>query len=544
MRRLAMCLAIAFLAFGCDDVDEPEPWVGAPDELEVDDSWLASKEQQVHAGPATHTIVPADDEDWIRFRITEVDVSAGDDLYPWYWLANTPAVGGIATQIRDESGAVPSSTYEGGLFTEPGVYFAKVVSAGGDEGKYYSWLGLFKLGEADPDLVATTVTIDPVLSPGAATLLVRIANQGGADVAVNFSIRACLSDDRILDGLDTDLGDVPVTSGIPAYIHPEIPAYYSYPDVQLDLTMPSTPGAYYVLVKVDDLSDIGESDETNNVGVGSTLITVADGDLEDAREPDDTTTDADGQLGVTDTDTLVTFPDCTFHPVTDGTDVDLFRITPDTTKRYEIWTDRLRGGADTEIELLDSAGDPLPTPVAVEDGGLENGATYLTHEFTLSGDYYIRVTDENGSTGAYDLHVRAVDATAATSDAYEPDDVDETKFGGELWPWRMLRPGDQLSRSFSGDGAEDVDWMVYPVGRDDDLKTHTIKTTNVAADCDTVLELYKTSPWTWIETDDDLIETTSFIQRPLEAGLYYVKITNKGTAGDYEIWAETPSTPP
>lgn len=542
MRRLAACVAISLLLLGCDDVD-PEPWVGEPDAFEVDDSWLASKEQQVHAKPATHTIVPADDEDWIRFRITEVDVSDADSLYPWYWLANTPAVGGVVTQIRDESGVVPSSTHAGGLFTVPGVYFAKVVSAGGDEGKYYSWLGLFKIGEADADLVATTVTIDPVMSPGVATLLVRIANQGGADVTGNFWIKAYLSDDRVLDVPgDTELGGFQVTGGIPAYIHPAIPAYYSHPDAQPDIDMPSTPGAYYVLVKVDAEGDVGESDETNNVGVGSTLITVADGDLEDAHELDDTTTDADGQLGIVGTDTLITFPDCTFHPVTDGTDVDLFKITPDTSKRYEIWTARLRGGADTMIELLDSAGDPFATPVAVEDGGLENGATYLTHEFTSSGDYYIRVTDENGSTGAYDLHVRAVVATAATPDAYEPDDIDRTRFGGELWPWRMLRPGATLARSFSGAGADDVDWMVYPVGRDDHGDTHTISTTIPGGSAaDTELWIYESDGQTYVDDDDNGGGgLQSMIQRPLDAGLYYIKIVNKGAAGDYSVVAGTP----
>lgn len=107
-----------------------------------------------------------------------------------------------------------------------------------------------------PDLVFTSIDLDPTTSSGGQTITVtfRVDNDGGApSVSANIDFR--LSTDNVYN-----LGDTPVCS---AFSGPVAPGSWSGTDI--NCILPGEPaGDYFIVGRVDNDELVIESDETNN----------------------------------------------------------------------------------------------------------------------------------------------------------------------------------------------------------------------------------------------------------------------------------------
>ncbi len=484
------------------------------------------------------TLWPAGDVDFIRFRVNEVDIDGSDgdgplvfvdlrDAYyvddynvTWYY-DHTPITAATFDDYR---------TLDGG-FSKPGIYYVEVPGHATLGGSYDSLVRMIREGSG-PDLVVTSVEPPDEITTGeAVTIGVFIVNQGGAG-ATTTECKIYASADR-----QPDPGDVLLaTESVPALAKWALG--YDWTPCTLDVTIDPFPdlsatipdGPVYIFAQVDG---------NVNIGLGSCLL-------------DPTTyTPPSGPVAPSTGTPTVTLAGLMLHPAddeattgVDESDVDEFALTlVATLPYYEIWTENLIGLTDTKIELLDSGGLPLDPEVIVEDGGLENGASYLCHDSGgASGSLTIRVTDENGRAGGYDLVVRA---SASLPDVFEPD--------GGTGTWRVLHPGVNPNpfdgqRSFST--ADEEDWVAYPVSAADHLREHTIGTYGdyqgmTALTFTTRLDLYKAGVAA-AEASNEAADGAVIADQVLEAGLYYVKVTAVGgTAGStYWLRADAPKDAP
>lgn len=537
MRRLAILGILAAVLAGCGGADE-EPWSGEPDGFEPDDSMTTAREQRVNATAQKHTLYPAPDTDWVRFRVTAPDVDIADSLEPAYGLWIQGALGAPSAQLANERGGIPSP--DGGLFDTPGVYFVRMDDAVDGEGEYSLWLTLHKNGDTLSDVVATTVTVEPESEAGLQTISVRVANQGGS-VATDIICTAYVSADRVLDVP----GDVAIGTGSTIPAMPENSFVTTTIDVDFSIAG-VTPGPWYVLVNAEPFS--AESDFTNNVGVGSTLVDVTSGDTRETGTPDDTIIEADGKTTLSPGGSI---SDLTLYPAGDVDVIKLF--IPDISYCYEIQTQNLRGEANTIIEIVDADDNPIDYADA---GGQETGGCYIwidgVASLTDGMDYYVRVTSTEDLTGAYDISLRAGPILTPSGDApvdysstlgYEPDDVFEPAIG--VAAWRSIRPIDStitITRAFSGDGT-DIDYLVYAVSAaDGDGETHTITVEGTGIDVKMTLLNHKGGDVDYGTAGTAPIDWQ--ISRTLNAGLYYLKIENVTSPmvpGIYEIKALLPT---
>jgi len=515
MKRLAILVGVA-LALGCDAIDL-EPWSGSPDRFEPDGSRDQAREQRVHSAEPLHTFAPEGDVDFIRFRVTEVDFTPypQDEYYVRYEIGLSNVVGSPVMKLWSDQGDITSQPSP---LATPGVYYVSIEESTNSGGEYRPWIRLWKnynKTDEPPDLAATSVEVPATVALGSTcTLTVRLGNQGGAQGLGTFDLAAYLSTSRTLSGGETLLGSKRVTlSG------------WVFRDESLQVTFPSSgvpTGPVYVLVKADSAHEVVESDEANNIAVGSTLLGMPDPYTES--EP------ATISVGETQHDRLI-------YPAGDE-DLIALDIDGSTYTWFEVWTHNLRGGADTKLELY-SDNVLLGSD---EDGGLESGASYIARQVDGSGTvtYYIRVTDERGSTGAYDITVRA--------GSYSPDDRDLSKWGWNLEPddytpadiaagvapWRAtLRPDTTVNRKFHL--ADDVDWLVYGVSASNDKDASPTRRHNIvaaASGCSPYLRIYD-AYGTKLPS-----EGTSLVGLALDAGLYYVQVTNTGGVGAYGVSAQ------
>ncbi|MHC5057881.1 MAG: CARDB domain-containing protein [Planctomycetota bacterium] len=528
MRRLAVLGALAALFAGCGGGDDEAPWSGKPDGFEPDGDLATAKEQRVNASAQRHTLYPEPDVDWMRFRVTAPDVDIGDDLYPAHGLWLQTVHGAPSAQLWREDGLITSP--DGGLFDTPGVYFVRVNEATGGAGEYSIWLTLYKEGDALPDVVATTVSVEPESAAATQTITARVANQGGAE-ALLVNCTAYVSADRTLGG-DTEIGTAAEIASLPEN---------SYIDVSIDADFSAvTPGPWYVLVEADAAS--AESDTTNNVAVGSTLVAVDTGDARDVGTPDDTIAAADGKGTLAPGGSI---PDLTLYP---AGDVDVIKLDiPDISYCYEIQTQNIRGDANTVIEVVDAADNPIDYADA---GGQEDGGCYLWIDGGAAGltdvtSYYVRVTSTDELAGAYDISLRAGPRLTPSGDepvdysstlGYEPDDVFEPVIG--VAAWRSIFPdGVAMTRAFFGDGS-DVDYLVYAVSAADGGGARAITATGDGIDLQMTLLDHKGNT-----VSAGHVGATSniwIVDVATPAGLYYLKIENlSATPGIYTVVVPT-----
>lgn len=99
-------------------------------------------------------------------------------------------------------------------------------------------------------------------------------------------------------------------------------------------------------------------------------------------------------------------------------DVDIFRFRANANETWSIDIDsaEFQYALNAKVEILDASASVVTTSRSGldRDSGLSSFDPYLVQQFTIAGDYYIRVTPEVGTTGAYRLKVtpaRAFDQT-------------------------------------------------------------------------------------------------------------------------------------
>ncbi len=543
---VSACLLVLALFAGCR-LTGPGGGDRQPDDFEPDGEHELAKEQLVNAPPQSHTLWPAGDVDFIRFRVNEVDIDGSDgegplafvdlrDMYyvdeynvTWYY-DRTPITLATMDDYR---------TPDGG-FSVPGIYYVKVPGQATRGGSYKSLVRMLREGSG-PDLVVTSVEPpDEIIEGKAVTIQVFIVNQGGEDTIDETECKIYASADRQPGPEDVLLA----TETVPVLVKWAL-GYSDWTPFTLDVTIdpfpvlsPTIPdGPVYIFAKVNGImagEAVGET-RNNNTGLGSCLLNPASSSSAVPIE-------FSGGPTVSLTAQVLYPADDEATAGVNEADVHDFVLQPDAgLDYYEIWTENLVGRTDTKIELLDDSVPPLPLDpeVIAEDGGLENGASYLCYD---SGGAVvpltIRVTDENGRAGGYDLVVRA---SATEPDRFEPD--------GGTGTWRVLYPElpDEFEDRRSFSTGDEEDWVAYPVSAADHLRKHTIGTydhyeSETLLAFTTRLEIYRAGSST-VVAENEAAGGAVLADLVLDAGLYYVKVTAPGgTAGStYWLRADSPT---
>ncbi|MCX8158004.1 MAG: PA14 domain-containing protein [Verrucomicrobiae bacterium] len=113
-----------------------------------------------------------------------------------------------------------------------------------------------------PQLIAPTNGLTETTVP----VSFRVLNQGVAVASGSFVQRVWLSRDPLPGSDDLLMGEFPFTGQLPVGMHIE---------QVLTITLPRTPGDYYVLVTADAGGQINETLENNNTAISTTPIRVA-----------------------------------------------------------------------------------------------------------------------------------------------------------------------------------------------------------------------------------------------------------------------------
>ena len=548
MRQLAVLGVIAAFVVGCGSSGD-DAWVGEPDGFEPDDTTPTAREQRMNSRPVRHTFASDDispDEDWVRIRVTETDISETDSFEPYYQFGSIPVSGMPMVRLLSEHGDLvlgPATGYSPlFLMDTPGVYFMKFYESSGVGGEYNSYVGVRK-DSGGADVAVTSVVLPRELPAGeddSVDVDVHVVNQGDT-AAANVTVKLYVTSQRRVDA-EPEIASQ-LVADLPAATFGDAPsAGETITFTGVDFSGPSVPiGPVYVVAEATLSAD---SDLSNNFCVTSTLHSVDTGDAwETADAIDDdlvTTTRAPVVPGTAEAHT--------FFPATD-VDVVPISISSGAEGYYEIWTSNVRGGVNTRLELVDSVGEPVAADANACGNGMEGGSSYLARNLAI-GSHYVWIDEVSGLTGAYDLNVRKSELPGGP-DALEFDDDLDTQ--DDVRPWHAIRTPvlDEIStppellRSFHRN--DDVDWVLYSVPGASHLMDHVIEKIPVVGSlADPVFELF--------EADGDPARLTDVIVTPvyigggisrtLPAGLYYIRITNDAAAdvGEYKIKA-TVTTP-
>lgn len=171
-----------------------------------------------------------------------------------------------------EAGATARLTVHYFLLTEnPGLFYAQVVAQTGFDIDSQPGNGVccaiheddelylqFAIPSHLPDLLATNVTPLPVGTAGnVVSFFMDLVNAGQAIATGDFEIGFYLSNDPLLSPNDSLVGVIP-TGNIPPGTIAAVPAAIAVPAGQ-------APGNYYILIEVDRMGVIYESNESNNL---------------------------------------------------------------------------------------------------------------------------------------------------------------------------------------------------------------------------------------------------------------------------------------
>jgi hypothetical protein len=529
MRQYAILVALAMALVGCGAADPEDPWLGEPDGFESDDSMATAREQRTNARPVRHTFASNDtdaDVDWVRVRVTEPDLTSDPFTEPLYQFASIAIEGTPMFEIWKEHGGESSDPWSGAtdLFgiPTPGVYFMKFYEARGKGGEYESFFRLWKQS-GGADIAVTRLVVPREMPTGDDTSVdveISVVNQGSA-TATGVIVKLYVTTQRYVAGGDFDFESYT----IPMDIAPGGAVDYTFTGVDFS---GEQKGPVYVIAK----ADYGDSDQSNDFCVSSTLHDVSTGDGWET-------------LVATDDDTIATLrtpialgavEQHTFFP---ATDVDVVPLVIGSTEEgwYEVSTTNIRGQANTRIEILDDTGVPIASNANASGNGLESGASWVCKGLT-EGNYFIWIDEVADLTGAYDLEVRKSDLETGP-DLLEPDDDLDT--ADDVLPWHAI-PVPELSmgstesaRSFHR--TDDVDWLVYSVPKLNHNATHDIISIGLADGVVPMYELYQADGDQIPVNGVDLFTDTT-INRTLGAGLYYIRIVDAASAvGTYKVQA-------
>jgi len=160
----------------------------------------------------------------------------------------------------------------------------------------------------------------------------------------------------------------------------------------------------------------------------------------------------------------------TFGQVASGTDVDVYKISLEAGRFYTFnYSGGVAGGAEfgepggsvATLDLLDADGNIVATGL-----NFESGMTFLNEN---TGDYFVRITPFNGTTGGYELNVASVNL--AEEDPLEAfiwdsaDNIPTVMVDGVPTAYVYFAvPGENFGEVQSDDGADGV-----PESGDEDL---------------------------------------------------------------------------
>jgi len=197
-------------------------------------------------------------------------------------------------------------------------------------------------------------------------------------------------------------------------------------------------------------------------------------------------------------------------------DEDWFRFDAVADQRYVIETGNLADGCDTFMALY----APDGTLLSFDDDGGYGLASQIAWTAPSSDTFYIRLTHFSPyGTGSYQIWIRTLvpgsDDHADTSSEATPVTTDGTVNPGLI------------------DFAGDVDWFQFEAEAGVE---YIIETSNLAQQCDTVIEIYGPDGTTLIFTDDDSGAGLSsrIVWLASAAGTYYVRVyhfSSRGTGG-------------
>jgi hypothetical protein len=210
-------------------------------------------------------------------------------------------------------------------------------------------------------------------------------------------------------------------------------------------------------------------------------------------------------------------------------DMDWVRFPAVQNQLYVIETFELGADADTLLCLYGTNG---ATQIRCDDDGGGGLASRLRWTAPASGDYYLRVTNQNeGSGGPTSIYRLAISA-GEPLDVYEPDNS-----AGQA---RTI-PTDGAAQRHNFTPAADEDWVRFDAVAGE---PYVIQTSNLAGDCDTTLHLVDSDGSTELARNDDYgAGTRSLITYIFSrAGTYYARVhhyrTNRaghGTAYDLSV---------
>jgi GEVED domain/CARDB/HYR domain/Domain of unknown function DUF11/Secretion system C-terminal sorting domain len=133
-----------------------------------------------------------------------------------------------------------------------------------------NWVGGTVSGQPDLTLANLTVPTPSVLQGQILNFKADLKNIGNAAASGNFTVKSYLSTDPILSANDYQDGIIPTANFAAGLTSPQVVG-------AMAVNATVAAGQYYLILKIDADNQITESDENNNVIVGTGLITVTGG---------------------------------------------------------------------------------------------------------------------------------------------------------------------------------------------------------------------------------------------------------------------------
>lgn len=215
-------------------------------------------------------------------------------------------------------------------------------------------------------------------------------------------------------------------------------------------------------------------------------------------------------------------------------DEDWLRISAQANASYVIETSNLGANADTQLALFDASG----TLLAEDDDGGAGAASRLEFSSGSAATYFARVRHSRGTGGTatgYTVSLRQ--QPGSTADPFEPDNDG---------PSARTIATDGTAQTHNFHVARDADWVRFAAAEG---VSYVIETGNLAADADTIIELYDAQLSQRAVDDDGGEGLASRIEFTADAtATFYVHVRHysasafgPSTQYDISVLADTPT---